>query len=622
MAKLHNNSNGGLKPLLTLNGLPIIEHVIDRGVSSGLKNIYLVTGHNSEVLSKAILRSIRKKYGNSEFSIKIVKPPDDWRLGQIHSLLAMESILKNENFILMMSDHLADKEIVSGLTTQDPKDGIILAVDRKIHDNPFVDWDDVTKVNIDAHGQINNIGKQLAEFETTAFDTGFFHCSPKLFDAIRTAIANDKHSLSQAVMYLAQHGNAKTMDIGHACWVDVDTPEMINVARKLFLGSQRNQFIAASKEQNVHDRIRAVGNLRNIVVHSGGLIAHRGGHRDTTTDGCRFGDFVENTHPSYRYADEVAQKNNLVSCIETDVLLSKEGYEAITNINTSGELPSGWRDMAFIMHCDPKPVPGMSKSQQPLFWTGMLSDTDKFTYEMSAQEIENLKLGVPDKNGKIQYRDKESAPNPIRFSDFLEEYIIKRGMYAEIELQPSAFKSYYEKDNYIPPDTASFSEGILLGKIMRHVLGEHRSRVTILCSVPDILYGVHQIMPDVPLEYLIRAKNNKNIADGQFPEIDNLSAMRDNGIVAIHTVSTTGVTGEWISKMNSEGFHVIVGQCNDTPSVTHCLERGAVAVGTDNYENLLDVASRFDARNTMAKTELNARMKLVRYAQNKSLGRA
>jgi len=209
------------KPLTPVGDLPLIEHVIRRAAAGGATRVVVVTGHEAERL-EAYLAGLQQR-----LTLPIGwERVEDWTLPNGYSVLAGASVF-NGNYLLTMSDHLFDPEIVAGLLTQRPS-GVTLAVDRNLS-GPLLDVDDATKVDVAPDGHIERIGKALDSYN--AIDTGVFLATPELAAAIRDSIdAGGSGSLSEGVQWLTEARRAQTMDIGTALWIDVDSPEMLALA--------------------------------------------------------------------------------------------------------------------------------------------------------------------------------------------------------------------------------------------------------------------------------------------------------------------------------------------------------------------------------------------------------
>ena len=145
------------------------------------------------------------------------------------SALAAKTEL-NQPFLLLMSDHIFEPKTAKALLRQPiADDEVILAVDSKI-DRVF-DLDDATKVRCEGN-QIIEIGKDLSRYN--ALDTGMFLCSPALFSRLESAKKNGDCSLSDGMRKLAQDGKLRAFDIGDGHWQDVDSPQALAHAEKIF----------------------------------------------------------------------------------------------------------------------------------------------------------------------------------------------------------------------------------------------------------------------------------------------------------------------------------------------------------------------------------------------------
>ncbi len=130
-----------------------------------------------------------------------------------------------------MSDHLFDPQIVRDLVrAQGAHPGVVLAVDRRL-DNPLVDLEDVTRVDVAEDGAIRRIGKLIDRYN--AFDTGVFLASPLLIQAIeQNYAAGGVGSISEGMQALAEQGLAYAHDIGGRFWIDIDDSEAFGRAQR------------------------------------------------------------------------------------------------------------------------------------------------------------------------------------------------------------------------------------------------------------------------------------------------------------------------------------------------------------------------------------------------------
>jgi choline kinase len=197
-----------------VGGTALVERVIRLAVAAGVEDILVVTGFESERVEARIdhlravlparIASIHNRYWERE---------NGWSV-----YAARERI--TGPFFLLMSDHIFDASILSDLGSRSMENlGLVLAVDRNIRNNPFVDLGDVTKVETWGD-RIVAIGKTITHYN--AFDTGIFRCKPDLFQALEESMDLGDDSLSGGVRILAANDRASAMDIGGRFWVDVD----------------------------------------------------------------------------------------------------------------------------------------------------------------------------------------------------------------------------------------------------------------------------------------------------------------------------------------------------------------------------------------------------------------
>ena len=110
------------KALIPLLGLPLIERVILTTKEAGINEYVIVVGYFGDKIRASLCNGerlgIRINYIENE----------EWQKSNGLSVLRTKELL-NENFILLMSDHIFDARILKGLVNFDMKGTIILAVD-------------------------------------------------------------------------------------------------------------------------------------------------------------------------------------------------------------------------------------------------------------------------------------------------------------------------------------------------------------------------------------------------------------------------------------------------------------------------------------------------------------
>ncbi|NPA75622.1 MAG: NTP transferase domain-containing protein [Euryarchaeota archaeon] len=199
------------KPLIEIDGKPLILWVMDSLIKGGVDDITITVGYHGGLVQK----KIGKKYEG--VSITYVENRI-WEKGNLTSLYAASEEV-NERFILSMSDHLFDPEIVRNIVEEKSDTTVLLAVDRK-----YQQVSDDMKVLVERR-MIKDIGKNIIG---NFVDIGLFKMHPKIFDYAVKVMNDGKYQLYLAVKEAAENNDAMIIDINRRFWIDVDTPEELN----------------------------------------------------------------------------------------------------------------------------------------------------------------------------------------------------------------------------------------------------------------------------------------------------------------------------------------------------------------------------------------------------------
>lgn len=217
--KENNKHNKLLHPVL---GLPLIERTIKSAKAAGIFEFVIVTGYQDKEIKK-LLRD------GERIGVNIVYSHNkSWRGENGTSVYRAKDLLRDENFILLMGDHLFDaKSLLRLKRAKIAEDECILAVDKKL--DQFPNPEEATKVQID-NEKIVKIGKELVVYN--ALDTGMFLCTPSLFSVLGKTIKNKKFYLTDAMRIFASGGKLKSFDIKDSFWADIDTHQDMYLAEE------------------------------------------------------------------------------------------------------------------------------------------------------------------------------------------------------------------------------------------------------------------------------------------------------------------------------------------------------------------------------------------------------
>ncbi|MDP3998911.1 MAG: sugar phosphate nucleotidyltransferase [bacterium] len=226
--RLQAFARGRHKCLLPLLGLKIIERVILGAKEAGIIEFVVVTGYRGKYLRKELGKG--EKYG---VSIKFVDNPKWEKANGLSVLAAKAFFTKNENFVLLVSDHVFDWHTLEKVRRLKLKEReCVLAIDRNLES--VRDVADATKAVV-KNGRVAELGKVLEGYN--AYDTGMFFCSPYIFEALRRSTKQGKNSLSDGMRILVKEGRLRAFNIKNRFWFDCDTHEDIKFAEKGLLRS-------------------------------------------------------------------------------------------------------------------------------------------------------------------------------------------------------------------------------------------------------------------------------------------------------------------------------------------------------------------------------------------------
>jgi 1L-myo-inositol 1-phosphate cytidylyltransferase len=197
-----------LKPLCSVAGRSLLEHAVGGLADAGLQRVVVVIGYGADQIAAHIAAH------SWPIAVETVRT-DDYRKPNGTSVLAAAPLVRNEEALLAMCDHLVEPDLYRRVALAGASGGARLGVDRRI-ENGGVDLEDVTRVRT-VDERVVDIGKGLDVYD--CFDTGVFAIGPLLFEALRRL---EFPSLTDGMRALAAEGAALTVDCGELGWIDVD----------------------------------------------------------------------------------------------------------------------------------------------------------------------------------------------------------------------------------------------------------------------------------------------------------------------------------------------------------------------------------------------------------------
>lgn len=223
---------GTPKPLVEIDGVPLIVRTLRQMQAAGVTRVVIVTGYRA-----AQVRQVIRATPGLTLDLEFVYNRR-WRHGLGASVIAARDRFSGP-FLLAMADHVYDPPLIARLAAAEPvPEGLVAAVD---HDPTRIfDLADAVKVRLEA-------GRPVAftrHLDAPAVDAGLFLATPAIFAALEACAATD---LAHGVDALARQGRVRQIPVGHAGWDDVDTPAAL-VHAALRLRALRRQRAARTVE--------------------------------------------------------------------------------------------------------------------------------------------------------------------------------------------------------------------------------------------------------------------------------------------------------------------------------------------------------------------------------------
>jgi 1L-myo-inositol 1-phosphate cytidylyltransferase len=212
-SRLWDLSNQVPKTLLPYAGGSILSTIIMQLKLAGITEIAIVVGYNQYYIRDYISKN------DMNIPIQFIENLE-WDRGNGLSVYKVKDYVKNDSFILSMSDHIVAVDALMKVVIFPEKTNLLL-IDPwcdSIHD-----IDDATKVFVD-NDLITNIGKDILLYN--GIDCGIFRLEEDFFQAVDIALTRGSESISGAIQVLIEQNRMKAVMIPSPLqWLDIDTPD-------------------------------------------------------------------------------------------------------------------------------------------------------------------------------------------------------------------------------------------------------------------------------------------------------------------------------------------------------------------------------------------------------------
>jgi NDP-sugar pyrophosphorylase family protein len=218
------------KPLLTVAGRSIIEHIIAAIAVADIRRIAIVTGYLGEQIEAAL-------GGGERLGVEIRYVRQERAEGTARALLLAEQFIADRPFLLSWGDVLVERQTYRELIAHfgaSPCD-VLLAVNEV--DDP---WRGAA-VYADCNWRVTRIEEKPARgtSSTRWNNAGILACAPSLLDYARHLAPSERgeYELPQAVAQMVRDGRVVRAEPVRGLWCDVGTPADLQWADAQLRGS-------------------------------------------------------------------------------------------------------------------------------------------------------------------------------------------------------------------------------------------------------------------------------------------------------------------------------------------------------------------------------------------------
>ncbi len=185
----------------------------------GIRDIVIVT-------RPSLARFFVERYGDS---VRVVTTDREEGFGNLYSFLTGAEAVDSSEYLVLMSDHIFEPEILRRMLRKGGSRAFTLSLDRN---PPWDKLEEGLKVVLE-DGEVKEVGKDAVPHY--GIDTGIFYCTEKAEVIARETIEErgEGATIADALRRAIAYGEVSYVDVTGLIWMDVDTPEELEEARRI-----------------------------------------------------------------------------------------------------------------------------------------------------------------------------------------------------------------------------------------------------------------------------------------------------------------------------------------------------------------------------------------------------
>ncbi len=185
----------------------------------GIKDIIVVT-------RPSLLRFFVERY---EKNVRVIATDKEEGFGNLYSMLAGIREVDSSEYLVLMSDHIFELEILRRILKRGGRKAFTLSLDRN---PPWDKLEEGLKVVLEGN-EIKEVGK--GAIPQYGIDTGIFYCFDKAQNIVEETLRElgPTATIEDALRRAISRQEISYVDVTGLLWMDVDTPEELEEARRI-----------------------------------------------------------------------------------------------------------------------------------------------------------------------------------------------------------------------------------------------------------------------------------------------------------------------------------------------------------------------------------------------------
>ncbi len=178
------------------------------------------------VTRPSLARFFVERYGDK---VRVVTTDREEGFGNLYSFLTGVEAVDSSEFLVLMSDHIFEPEILRRMLRKGGTRAFTLSLDRN---PPWEKLEEGLKVVLE-DGEVREVGKDKVPHY--GIDTGIFYCTERAEEIARETLEEKGYdaTIADALRRAIAYGEVSYVDVTGLLWMDVDTPEELEEARRV-----------------------------------------------------------------------------------------------------------------------------------------------------------------------------------------------------------------------------------------------------------------------------------------------------------------------------------------------------------------------------------------------------